>query len=130
MVAHLLATFYILTAVCSGTAIVLLWLAANRATVVLRPWFAAAVPAAAGYFAVTAARLFDIDDDRLTDIARGITLYGLLVLYNALPLAALRHANLTPVQLDVFVAEVERQLIDTGEIPVTPLDDPGGDGVG
>jgi hypothetical protein len=27
--------------------------------------------------------------------------------------------------LDVFVAEVERQLIDTGEIPIQP----GGDGV-
>ena len=129
MIAHLLSSYYVMSAVLGLSGAGLLWLAAGRAAVHLRPWCAAAVPAAVGISAVNTARLFTVNDDNLTAIAQGLSLYGLFVLYNALPYAAVRHANLTPVQLDEFVAEVGRQLNDTGEIPVTPKDD-GGDGVG
>jgi hypothetical protein len=129
VIGHLLNTYYTLSAVLGLSGAILLWLAAGRAAQALRPWCAAAVPAALGISAVNAARLFTANDDNLTAIAQGLALYGLLVLYNALPYAAIRHAHLTPVQLDDFVAEVGRQLNDTGEIPVTPTDDPGGDGV-
>jgi hypothetical protein len=130
VIGHLLNTYYTLSAVLGLSGAILLWLSAGRAAQALRPWCAAAVPAAFGISAVNTARLFTDNDANLTAIAQGLSLYGLLVLYNALPYAALRHAHLTPVQLDEFVAEVGRQLNDTGEIPITLKDDdPGGDGV-
>jgi hypothetical protein len=128
VIAGLLTSFYVVSAVGGGTGAVLLSVAANRGALALRPWFAAAVPAAVGYFVVNVARLFADNDDKLTDVARGITLYSIAVLFNLLPYAAWRHSHLTPVVLEEFVAEVGRQLSDTGEIPIHPPTDPGGDG--
>ncbi len=122
MIGHLLTTYYVVSAVAGLSGALLLWAAAQRAALPLRPWCAAAVPAALGYFVVNVARLFTSDDRWLTHVARGITIYGLLVLYNALPYAALKHSNLTPVALDEFVAEVGRQLNDSGEHPIHPTD--------
>jgi hypothetical protein len=120
---QLTPVYYVLSTVFGLSGAVLLLVAAKRAALPLRPWCAAAVPAAIGFSVVSGLRLFTNDDEQLTGIARGITLYGIFVLYNALPFAAIHHAHLAPIALDEFVAEVERQLYDTGEIPVTPPDD-------
>ena len=112
MTAHLLTAYYWMSTIVSAAGAVLLLAAAHKAALPLRPWFAAAVPAAVGYFAVNLARLMVENDARLTDVARGLTLYGLIVLYNAMPYAAIRHASHVnpPVLLDNFVNEVARQL--------------------
>jgi hypothetical protein len=108
---HVLTAYYISSALASLVGTVLLIVASRRAVMPLRPWFAAAVPAALGYLVVNVARLIVEDDASLTDVARGLTLYGLFVLYNALPYAAIHHATHAPgVVIEEFVGEVVRQL--------------------
>lgn len=112
MTADLLTAYYWLSVIAATTGTVLLIIAAQRAPFPLRPWYAAAVPAAVGFVAVNIGRLVVEDDTTLGAVARGLTLYTLIVLYNAMPYAAIRNARqLTPpAVLDNLVGEVARQL--------------------
>ena len=112
MTGHLLTTYFWLSTIAAMSATVLLFIAAHRAPLPLRPWYAAAVPAAVGYLAVNVARVLYGDVAALGAVARGVTLYSLVVLFNAMPYAAIRHAaHLNPpILLDNFVGEVARQL--------------------
>ena len=122
VIAHLLTAYYLMSSIAATTGTVALTVASHKASLHLRPWFAAAIPAAAGYLAVNIGRLIVDNDETLTDIARAITLYVVFILFNALPAAAARHGEPIPVALDQFVGELERKLHDTGEIPLIPRD--------